>query len=334
MRAQSIIEAIRATMRAPVGNRVPLLIEGPPGIGKTECAHQAAAAEGGYAHNPNAEVTDPVDVGGFPKINGDASASYTRPWIMPAADDSRPAILFVDEADKMLPSAQAAWLSIIQNREVHGHRLGDNVTIVLAANRLQDRTGGHNLIPALRSRVAAVTMETDLDGWCNWALSSGVPVEVIAFNRFRPELHHKFDPKRAGEAFPCPRSHVNVGKIVACGHSREAEAALICGSVGEGCGGEYAGFFQVYRSLPSLDGILLDPAGSIIPEEPATLYAVTTGLAARASEQNFGAVAKYAARLPDEFSVFMIAAAVRKNSALIQTRAFIDWSAKHSAVLI
>lgn len=334
MKAQAIIDMVARTMAATVGNRVPILVEGPPGIGKTEAMRQAAEQAGGIVHNPNAEVTDPVDVGGFPRINGGEGASYTRPWIMPPAAEGRPVILFIDEADKMLPSAQAAWLSLVQNREVHGHRLGDNVTVILAANRLQDRTGGHNLIPALRSRVSAVTMETDLNGWCNWAIGAGVAAEVIAFNRFRPDLHHAFDPKRAGAAFPCPRSHVNVSRVLSQRQQGEAEMALIGGAVGEGCGAEYIGFLRTFRSLPSLDGILMNPAAAIVPEEPATLYAVTTGLALRAKEENFGAIAEYAGRLPDEFSVFMIAAAVRRAPSCQTTRAFVNWSAKHAAVLI
>jgi hypothetical protein len=334
MKAAAIIEMIVNTAKAPVGNRVPILIEGPPGIGKTETAKQAADILGGIVHNPNAEVTDPVDVGGFPRINGSDAMSYTRPWIMPPAAEDRPVILFVDEADKMLPSAQASWLSVFQNREVHGHKLGDNVTILAAANRTIDRTGGHNLIPALRSRVSAVTAEPDVNGWSQWAMGAGVPTVVVAFNRFRPELHFAFDPKQVGLPFPCPRSHVNVGKIVACGHSAEAEHALVNGTVGEGCGAEYIGFFRVFRSLPSIDGILLAPDSAVVPTDPATLYAVTTALAGRASQQNFGSIVRYGKRLPSEFSVFMVAGAVRREPAVQQTRAFIDWSSENAGVLI
>lgn len=338
LKAAAIIDMIVKTARMPVGNRVPILVEGMPGIGKTECADAAAAQLSGFLHNPNAEVTDPVDVGGFPNITqstAGAAACYTRPWIMPAMGEDRPVILCIDEADKMMPSAQAAWLSLIQARKVHGHSLGDNVTIVLLANRTEDRTGGHELIPALRSRVSAVTMEADVNGWCNWALSAGTVAPVIvAFNRFRPELHCAFNPKDRGKAFPCPRSHVNVAKIVACGHAPATEHALIAGTVGEGCGVEYAAFFKTWRTMPSLDGIILTPDTAPVPSDPGTLYAVATGLAARASQQNFGSIVRYGERMPAEFSVFMVAGAVRKEPSVQTTRGFIDWSSKHADVLI
>lgn len=333
MKSETLIKALRGQIAAPVGNRTPILIEGAPGIGKTECARQAAAAEGATLHNPNAEVTDPIDVGGFPRINGADSATYTRPWIMPALGDVRPAVLFIDEADKMLPSAQAAWLSVIQNREVHGHKLGDNVAIVLAANRASDRAGGHRLITPLRSRVAAVTMETDVEAWSRWALSADVALECVAFNRFRPELHHAFDPKADG-AFPCPRSHVAVSKLLKVGHDCDAERELIIGTVGEGCGVEYLGFLRVWRQLPSPDAIILAPDSAPVPTDPATVYALCGALARKASDTNAGAIFKYLNRLPAEFGVFGVASTVRRTPSIQSTRAFIDWSARNSAVLI
>jgi len=58
------------------------------------------------------------------------------------------------------------------------------------------------------------------------------------------------------------------------------------GGIGRGAAIEFTGFLRVFRSLPSLDGILLNPATAPVPDEPSALCAVATGLARRTTEQN------------------------------------------------
>jgi hypothetical protein len=61
----------------------------------------------------------------------------------------------------------------------------------------------------------------------------------------------------------------------------DVEFALYEGTVGRGAAIEFTGFLRVFRSLPSLDGILLNPGTAPIPNEPSALCAVATGLARR-----------------------------------------------------
>ena len=83
----------------------------------------------------------------------------------------------------------------------------------------------------------------------------------------------------------------------------------------------------MYRELPSIDAILLDPDAQDIPTSPAVLYAVVTGLARKANEQNYGRVARYAERLADdahgEFAALLLRDVSRQFPELNNTPEFV-----------
>jgi hypothetical protein len=78
---------------------------------------------------------------------------------------------------------------------------------------------------------------------------------------------------------------------------------LICATIGEAVGIEFYSFLDVYKEVPSLDAILLDPDTTAVPEKPAALYAVVAGLTRKVTAANVDRVFRYLARLPKEFEV-------------------------------
>ncbi len=89
----------------------------------------------------------------------------------------------------------------------------------------------------------------------------------------------------------------------------------------------------MFRSLPSLDGILLNPATAPIPAEPSALCAVATGLARRTTEQNFAAVSQYADRLAREYGTLLVKAATARLPDLTHHPAFTRWAVNNGAAL-
>ena len=109
---------------------------------------------------------------------------------------------------------------------------------------------------------------------------------------------------------------------------------MISGTVGKGAASELVAFLRVFRNLPSPDAILMDPKGAAVPKDPATLYALSGSLAARATRENMDNVVTYCDRLPKEFSVLTIKDAAMRDNAVCSTRAFIAWSARNKEVLV
>jgi hypothetical protein len=125
-----------------------------------------------------------------------------------------------------------------------------------------------------------------------------------------------------------------VGQMLKRGLHHELEYAMIAGAAGDGFATEFKAFLNIYRSLPNPDLIIISPDKVDVPEDPSTLYALSGALAKKAGSQNFANIIKYANRMPAEFSVLTVKDAVNRDKSLTDTRAFIEWAAEHSDVLI
>jgi hypothetical protein len=130
---------------------------------------------------------------------------------------------------------------------------------------------------------------------------SGVRPEVIAFLRFRPELLSIFS--RDDNAFPSPRSWDFVSRILNSKPDQSVEHELFAGAVGTGAATEFSAFLRMFRELPNIDAILMNPLKEPVPENAAAQYAVASALEGCASDINFDRVCLYLDRMPTEFSV-------------------------------
>jgi hypothetical protein len=320
----------------------PLFFWGAPGIGKS-AGVKAAAGELGFTlsnglfRDFRASQCDPCDIRGLP-FGDDSGDVKTMAWLQPdwLPQDSKSAgIILLDELPDAPIAVQSALYELTLDRRIGSYRLPDGWSIVAAGNRQEDRAASGRLSTALANRFWHVTVEADLDGWCDWALQNGVQTEVISFLRFRPELLHQFDPTRQTEkAFPSPRSWEIVSAINAAKPAREIELECYQGAVGNGAGAEFAAFVSVWRKLPNIDNVILNPTTAEVPTEPSVLYALTGALARRASDATAGQLIQYADRLPQEFGVLLVRDCSRRCSEFTTTRPYIDWTSRNADVLL
>jgi hypothetical protein len=130
-----------------------------------------------------------------------------------------------------------------------------------------DGTFSRKISKALGSRFAThLELAVDLDEWCAWAIDNQVPSEIIGFLRLRPELLHHFDAKAQGHSFPCPRVWANVGQFLGK-LPVEAELPFFAGALGFGAAAEFTSFLEVFRDLPDIESIMLDPDTSVVPQD-------------------------------------------------------------------
>jgi hypothetical protein len=171
-----------------------------------------------------------------------------------------------------------------------------------------------------------VELQPTLDDWVEWAIDHKIVPEVIAFLRFRPALLHKFEATADLTNSPCPRTWSKVSRQLQVGFSRSVEYAVIAGAVGAGAAIEFTGFLKICRELPDPDQLLLHPDTAAIPNDPASLYALTGALAARCTKKTFPAIATYATRMLEsghaEFGVLLIKDAYLHDKTVYSTPAF------------
>ena len=327
MKPSLMIEAINSLAKI----RQPAFIWGPPGVGKSQIVKQVADDLEIDMIDIRALHLDPVDLRGLPYLAEDKRAGWATPDFLPTEGKG---ILFLDELNAAPPLVQAACYQLTLDRKIGEYMLPDGWSVMAAGNRETDRAVTSKMPSALANRFIHLDFVVDLDDWCDWALKNDLVTELIAFLRFRPELLHQFDPKSGDRAFPTPRSWEFVSNTLKSGVKQEVEFPILSGTVGEGAAAELEGFLRIFRNLPSVEGILMDPKGTEVPEDPATLYALAGSLARRADDANFAQIKIYSDRLPAAFGVLLVSDAVKRTPAIQKTRPFINWATENSSVVL
>ena len=329
MRATLLKETLKELFKA----KRPVCIEGMPGGGKTTIVQEVASELSvGYIekHTPTMLVED----FGVPDMaTGDKSFGYKLPDWFPFEGSDTPdeGIICFDDRNQGGNDIQKVQANILQAGTLHGVRMKKGWHCVSTGNRQQDRAGAKRVLSHLRNRETVIELETHLDDWTSWAIEHDVKPEVISYIRFRADALHDFDPQRDVNA--TPRSWVEGVSDVIGVVPADAEYECFKGAVGEGHAAGFVGFLKIHRKLPNPDNILMNPTGSNVPDDPATLYALCGTLAHKATLANFDRVITYVARMPKEFSVLCISYATRKNEELASSGAFTKWAVDNQDVL-
>ena len=307
--------------------RQPAVLWGPPGIGKSQIVKQVCASENLDIRDIRAVLLDPVALRGLPYVV-EGRSLWAAPGFLP---DEGVGVLFFDELNRAPTLVQNACLQLVLDRCLGEYVLPSGWTVLAACNREQDGGGVQRMSSALLNRFVHLELEVDADQWSAWALAANIHPMVVAFLRFRPELLHKFDPQE--RAFPTPRSWEFVSGIVSQNPQKDILFALVGGAVGHGAAVEFMAFLDLYRKLPSIDAILLDPDNAPVPAEVSGLYAVSAALALRARSDNFSRILKYLARVSMEYGVFSVKSALGRDPSLATSPEFTRWAVANAAAL-
>lgn len=321
---------IKESLKTLMPLKQPVFLWGAPGVGKSQVVAQVAEEMGLQLTDVRAVLLDPVDLRGLPSVQ-DGTAHWCPPSFLPSEGEG---VLFLDELNAAPPLVQAACYQLVLDRRVGEYVLPDGWTVVAAGNRETDRAVTHRMPSALANRFVHLDFKVDVDAWLEWAEEQGLAEEVLSFIRFRPNLLHNFDPKKNEKAFPSPRSWEFAARIVASTDNRELELSLLKGTVGPGAAAEFAGFSRMFRQLPDPDAVINQPDTAVVPEEPATLYALCEALAKRAGADTADSIVTYASRLPSEFGVLLVRDAVKTHRGVVETPAFSHWATANADVLL
>lgn len=310
----------------------PVILWGTYGIGKSDIVRQLAQRLGYQLKDDRAVLKDPVDLRGLPHVNGDGLAHFAPPADFPRDGKG---IWFMDELNRAPVLVQNAYFQLVLDRQLGEYTLPPEWRIIAACNRESDGAGLVRMPQGLLNRFLHIDVEPDLEDFCSWATTGGLPAEVaplmVAFMRWRPNLLHQFN--RDEHAFPTPRSWEFVSRVVNKGAPQEIELALIAGAVGHGAATEFMGYLRLFRNLPSLDVIFTDPDSAPVPNDVGTLYAIASALAMRVTDKNIGNVLKYLNRIQPEYAAFCVRDAALRDPSLQTTPEFIKWMISHAGVL-
>ncbi len=264
------------------GHHTPVMLWGPPGVGKSDMIRQTAARHQAPVIDIRLSQMEPSDLRGIPFRN-DGNVEWAVPAILPDAQrHGGQGILFLDEITSAPPSVSAAAYQLILDRRLGEYQVPEGWAIFAAGNRQGDRGVTYTMPAPLANRFSHFDVDAHLDDWVAWAYQHGIDERVIAFLRFRPELLFDFDPAHNPMAFPSPRSwefaHRSLHKF---GDSPDLLQGALQACVGPAAGIELTAFVNSLDKMPDLDDIV---AGRPVPvpDEIDLQYAVAAALVGRA----------------------------------------------------
>lgn len=331
MKPSMLVEALLVL----IGQRVPVHIWGACGVGKSQIVAQVAQRLGWDFRDIRAVQLDPVDLRGLPRITDDWT-EWVPPKFLPTEGKG---ILLLDELTSAPQLTQAGCYQLVLDGKLGEYVLPEGWVVIAAGNPASER-GVHFSMPRpLRNRFEHLVLEPDLTDWCRWALQGSIRNEIIAFLRFKPDLLHDADVTSDQNAWPTPRAWEMVSKILtglanypsACYPA--LEMTMLQGAIGPGAAAELTGFLQLFRQLPSVDEVLLNPDSAPLPSDPSSQIAIATALGRVLNDQSIARGMRYLTRMPTEMKVLALRDAGARNRAITQTPEFTQFGIEHAEVL-
>lgn len=318
------------------GHHTPVMLWGPPGVGKSDMIRQTGERHGAQVIDIRLSQMEPSDLRGIP-FRKDDLVEWASPAILPDSDrHGDGGILFLDEITSAPPSVSAAAYQLILDRRLGEYEVPEGWAIFAAGNRQGDRGVTYTMPAPLANRFSHFEVDTHLDDWVAWAYLNKIDERVIAFLRFRPELLFDFDPAHNPVAFPSPRSwefaHRSLQKFG--DHEGLLQGALQA-CVGPAAGIELTAFVNSLDKMPDLDDIV---AGKEVPvpDEIDLQYAVAAALVGRAiraqgsteSRQITGHIINYAGTIQQrEMGVMLVSDLHRAiGEPLFEVPEFATWA--------
>lgn len=273
----------------PVTRQRPILLMGPPGIGKTAIMEQIATQSGvGLVAYTITHHTRQSAVG-LPKIvtrtyDGQevSVTEYTLSEIIASVYDcmertgKREGILFIDEINCASETLAPTMLQFLQNKKFGSHKVPDGWMIVAAGNPPEYNKSVREFDIVTLDRVRRLDLDPDLEAWMAYAWEQEVHGAILSYLSLKKERFYQIHADGEEKQFVTARGWEDLSEIlknyeaigVPCGerlmrqYLQEPETAR-----------EFAAYYQLYQKYGMDYGIREILDGVIAPEkESAALY--------------------------------------------------------------
>ena len=298
-------------------NIYPIMLWGAPGVGKSESVFHIAeiltqkTGKEVKVKDIRLSLFNPVDLRGIPSANAEKTAAV---WLRPEIfefDESENVIniLFLDELSTCSTAVQACAYQITLDRKIGEHKLPDNVLVIAAGNRKQDKSVSIQMPKALANRMLHFDVTSDLKSWKSWALENNIDCRVTGFLEYKPNYLEASSISKNDLAYPTPRSWSKVSEIIKTLGITENASILISATIGMGVASEFLQFCKCVDKLPNLDGIF-DGTYDEVPIDIDILYSLVAGMTMKFKEyisegKKIDNAIKYAMKFPTEFSLML-----------------------------
>ena len=190
--------------------RLPVLIRGRHGVGKSEVVYETARSRGLSVVERRASQMTEGDLLGLPDTaergNGRKATTWNAPdWLVTACEKA--VVLFLDEVDRATLEVRQGLFELTDSRKINGWALHPQTLIIAAVN------GGEHgsqyqvgeMDPAELDRWTVFDIEPTVEDWLTWAKNHVHQLVWDFINHNHAHLEHKddFEPNKV---YPSRRS--------------------------------------------------------------------------------------------------------------------------------
>lgn len=211
----------------PVEKQRPVLLIGPPGIGKTAIMEQLASELGiGLISYSMTHHTRQSAIG-LPFISrrvygGEECdvTEYTMSEIIASVYDLmeetgvRQGILFLDEINCVSETLSPLMMQFLQYKVFGGHRLPEGWIVVTAGNPSEYNDSAREFDIVTLDRLKKIEVEPDFEAWKDYAVGARVHPAVLSFLQSRKNHFYHVETTVSGKSIVTPRGWEDLSKML------------------------------------------------------------------------------------------------------------------------
>jgi len=331
---------------ATVGEKVTVIGQGEPGIGKSSMLKVLAAQM--PTHETAYIDCTLLDLGDFAlpytEMHGEIKVTKFAPNARFKFHTGKPVIIMLDEIGKAMKAVKNVLLTLMLE-----HRIGDQYlpagSVVFGTTNLLTDGVGDMLEAHARNRVCLVTVrKPDADEWIEWAIGNNIAPEVIAWVKQFPHAMASYtDPSQKDNAYIFNPTRAGMGAVVTPRSLEKASdiakqratlgdaltISMLTGTIGESASRDMQSFFTVVDKLPTWEAIMHSPMAAKLPEDAVARCILVFSAITRIEKDTLSKWMQYVQRMDKEWQALFATSVMKspqKQSFCVMNKEFKDWA--------